>query len=169
VVRTDQDGVVSDAGPIIHLDELGCLDLLLDLGPVFVPGAVIAEVKRHRPKLNTGSLNGLVLIPGTERPSLKLQALANAFDLHTGEIGALALLMSGRGAFFLTDDSAARLAGESLGFRVHGTIGIVVRALRRGMRTRSEVIATLRGIPEQTSLYIGRSLLDDVIHRVSTE
>jgi hypothetical protein len=32
--------VAADAGPLIHLDELGCLDLLADLGAVVVLDAV---------------------------------------------------------------------------------------------------------------------------------
>jgi len=42
--------VVADAGPLIHLDELGCLDLLADFGAVVVPDAVWREVERHRPR-----------------------------------------------------------------------------------------------------------------------
>ena len=37
--------VVCDAGPLIHLDELGCLDLLSDFPLVLVP----EEVWRERP------------------------------------------------------------------------------------------------------------------------
>jgi hypothetical protein len=36
--------VIADAGPIIHLDELGCLDLLADFGSIIVPEAVWLEV-----------------------------------------------------------------------------------------------------------------------------
>jgi hypothetical protein len=39
--------VVCDAGPLIHLDELGCLDLLSDFLQVLVPDAVWNEVARH--------------------------------------------------------------------------------------------------------------------------
>jgi hypothetical protein len=31
--------VICDAGPLIHLDELGCLDLLADFRDVLVPDA----------------------------------------------------------------------------------------------------------------------------------
>jgi hypothetical protein len=32
--------VVCDAGPLIHLDELGCLDMLADFSAVLVPDSV---------------------------------------------------------------------------------------------------------------------------------
>lgn len=41
--------VICDAGPLIHLDELECLDLLADLGTVLVPDSVWREVARYRP------------------------------------------------------------------------------------------------------------------------
>lgn len=37
---------VADAGPIIHLDELDCLDVLADFEKVYVPEAVWLEVLR---------------------------------------------------------------------------------------------------------------------------
>lgn len=40
--------VVCDAGPLIHLDQLGCLDLLSDFSVVLVPDAVWSEVLKHR-------------------------------------------------------------------------------------------------------------------------
>jgi hypothetical protein len=40
--------VVSDAGPIIHLDELGCLHLMKDFDKVLVPDGVRREVLEHR-------------------------------------------------------------------------------------------------------------------------
>lgn len=41
--------VVCDAGPLIHLDELGCLDLLNEFQEVLVPPIVWKEVEHDRP------------------------------------------------------------------------------------------------------------------------
>jgi hypothetical protein len=43
---------VLDAGPIIHLDELGCLDLLEGLGELSTPQVVWEEAQVHRPHLS---------------------------------------------------------------------------------------------------------------------
>ena len=40
--------VVCDAGPLIHLDELDCLDLLTDFQAILVPDQVWREVECHR-------------------------------------------------------------------------------------------------------------------------
>ncbi|MGR8935405.1 MAG: hypothetical protein ACU837_13590 [Gammaproteobacteria bacterium] len=85
--------VIADAGPIIHLDELGCIDLL-------------------------------------------------------------------------TDDTAARLAAKSLGVAAHGTIGILVRAIRRQIRSKPEVPELLRNIPTKTTLHFRPSSLAEVIREV---
>jgi len=45
----DAPEVVCDAGPLIHLDELGCLDLLADFATLWVPEEVCQEVDAHRP------------------------------------------------------------------------------------------------------------------------
>jgi len=114
--KIDDYSVVIDAGPLIHLDELECLDLL---------------------------------------------------DTFSGEVAALALAESCRVNVFLTDDAAARVAGESLGFRVHGTLGIIVRAIRVGTRTKKQVLQLLNEIPDRSSLHISRHLLAEVINTVS--
>jgi hypothetical protein len=41
--------VICDAGPIIHLDELGCIELLGDHKRVLVPDVVWKEAELHRP------------------------------------------------------------------------------------------------------------------------
>ena len=41
--------VVCDAGPVIHLDELGCLHLLSDFQEIFLPDTVWKEIGQHRP------------------------------------------------------------------------------------------------------------------------
>ncbi|WP_044413547.1 hypothetical protein [Thiomicrospira microaerophila] len=42
--------VVADAGPIIHLDELGALDVVSDFQQILVAEAVWQEVEHHRPQ-----------------------------------------------------------------------------------------------------------------------
>ncbi len=47
----DRPIVVADAGPLIHLDELSCLDLLANFVAVHTTEQVWREVARHRPDL----------------------------------------------------------------------------------------------------------------------
>ncbi|MBI3753826.1 MAG: hypothetical protein HY266_07300 [Deltaproteobacteria bacterium] len=72
-------------------------------------------------------------------------------------------------AIFLTDDAAARLAGEELGYKAHGTIGIILRAIRKNMRTPKEVLELLHKIPKGTTLFLRPALLEEIIQKVKKE
>jgi predicted nucleic acid-binding protein len=98
-----------------------------------------------------------------------LEALALVLSLHTGEWEALRVALENRPGLLLTDDTAARLAAGNLGIATHGTIGILVRAIRRRQRTKPEVLAVLRALTAQSTLHLKRSLLDAVIHEVESQ
>src|SRR5438105_14225267 len=116
---------VADAGPLIHLDELGCLDLLEGFGVLHVPLQVKREIATHRPRLNLETLPALKISKTFLKTSSVVARISERLDLNVGEIAALNLLHHLQGKLFLSDDSAARLAAESMRFEVHGTICII--------------------------------------------
>lgn len=158
--------VVCDAGPIIHLDELGCLDLLADFPLVLVPEEVWREVESHRPgALEQGQ--SLLDVAAAPRPSdPALCSLVEALALDRGEQAALSLARQRGASLLLTDDSAARLAARALAIRVHGTIGVLTRAIRREQRTRERVLELLKDLPALSTLHIRQSLLEEIIRNV---
>lgn len=161
--------VVCDAGPLIHLDELGCLDLLTDFQSVLVPEQVWREVEYHRP--NALELSGVEMqqVPAVISEDASFQALVRALALDLGEQAALSLIARYPGAILLTDDAAARLAARGLGYQVHGSIGILLRAIRRRQRTSEEVLSLLRELPLRSTLHIRPGLLQEIIARVESE
>lgn len=158
--------MVSDAGPVIHLDEIGCLDLLADFGAVLVPSEVWVEIAKHRPGLQPDMIACLRIVSEDASPSPELVTLARSLSLDRGEFVAMALMQSHGADLFLCDDSAARLAAESLGFQVHGTLGILIRGVRRGLRSREQLLTLLAELPQRSSLHLSRRLLDKVIETV---
>jgi hypothetical protein len=56
MAQTDRPVAVTDAGPLIHLDELGCLDLLEDFAAVHTTTLVWREVQGHRLSLTPRDL-----------------------------------------------------------------------------------------------------------------
>lgn len=156
--------VICDAGPVIHLDELGCIELLSSFSRVLIPATVWREVQRHRPKA--------LGLPCLEKTSAKnpeppeLEAVAVALSLHTGEWEAIRVALEHPDSVLLTDDTAARLAAGNLGIRVHGTIGVLVRSVRQGLRTKIAILDILRSIPTSSTLHLKRSLLEAVIKQV---
>jgi predicted nucleic acid-binding protein len=106
--------VVCDAGPIMHLDELGCLHLMTDFARVLVPDAVRREVLKHRaiPFENVDvKWIGISHNQAVEEP---LATMCRVFSLGTGEVEALAILKKEPGLIFLTDDAAARMVARAL-------------------------------------------------------
>jgi predicted nucleic acid-binding protein len=158
--------VVCDAGPLIHLDELGCLDLLADFREIMVADAVWREVLRHRPTALRRRSIQLSRISASSVATTELLELSRAFSLGKGELESLQLMAHHPDAVFLCDDAAARLVATQLGYEVHGTIGVVVRASRRGQRTKRQVLNRLQAIPKRSTLYISKTLLADVIDQV---
>ena len=161
--------VVCDAGPIIHLDELDCLSLLNDFYQVLIPSQVWQEVTHHRQgalRNSDLSLQQVDVIICSDPP---FQSLVRSLSLDIGEQAALTLMQNHPDAIFLTDDAAARLAAVTLGYRVHGTIGILLRSIRRNQRTTDEVVAILRNLAHKSTLHIRAQLLEEIIGRLENE
>jgi predicted nucleic acid-binding protein len=95
--------------------------------------------------------------------------LVQALSLELGEQAALTLMQDQPQAIFLTDDAAARLAAATLGYQVHGSIGILLRAIRRQQRTRDEILSLLDNLPAQSTLHIRPSLLQEIIARLKSQ
>ena len=161
--------VICDTGPILHLDELDCLELLKDFQEVIVPAAVEVEIRRHRPDILKQHNVPLNVVPVLQALDDELLTLCRMFALHAGEIEALFLMKNYPGAIFLTDDSAARLVGQRMQYKVHGTIGILLRAIRRKMLTPRDVVELIRQIPARSTLHVKASLLNDIIEQLERE
>lgn len=131
------------------------------------PKIVWREARKHRPLLKLNHIPGLRTIPVGFLPSSRLAIFVNTLGLDPGETAALTIAEQHKMLMFLTDDSAARFAGEALGLRVHGTIGILLRAIRRGLRSRSEVLDILGNIRERSSLHLAPNLLHEVVAKVT--
>jgi predicted nucleic acid-binding protein len=157
--------VVADAGPIIHLSLVGRIDLLPSLfGRLLVPETVYREV------VETGE--GL---PGSaelreadwfERaphdPRADLFRLLRA-QLDPGEAAALWLAASRKAALVLSDDRQARVAAESLGIAVRGTVGLLVQAKRQGHLSEiSPLLLDLKG----RGAWISDKLIERVLREV---
>lgn len=159
---------VLDAGPLIHLAELDALDVLCDFSSLLVPEAVWFEVEHHIPVALFAEQVNLQRVKAP-RPSPTLVALALSLALDRGELEALSLMDLYPHAILLTDDSAARLAAEQRCLEAHGTIGLLIRSVRKDRRTGEDIIPLLRDIPNRSSLYVRSSLLDEIISALEVE
>jgi predicted nucleic acid-binding protein len=150
---------VLDAGPLIHLDQLGRLNLLNDLKTLLVPQAVLDEALKHRPRIQATVLSNLEIVSDPPLLSGDLLRLADQMALHAGERAALAVLKARRGQFLLSDDAAARTVAQLAGFQTHGTIGLILRSHRRGQISKHEMLRLLGDLPVRTTLHIQKDFL----------
>ena len=121
------------------------------------------EVAHHRPEALKSPDLSLQKIDVNISSVPTYQTLMRTLSLDLGEQAALFLMRSHSDAIFLTDDAAARLAAVTLGYRVHGTIGILIRAIRRRQKTKIEVITILQKLPILSTLHIRPKLLQEII------
>ena len=107
--------VVCDAGPIIHLDELGCLDLLGDFQKISLSDTVWKEISRYRLSALKRVDLPFVRLSGVIPSNEALLTMCTIFSLDAGEIETLALMEQRPEVMFLTDDAAARLVAKQMG------------------------------------------------------
>ena len=78
--------VICDAGPVIHLDEINCLDLLNDFKEIMLPFSVEREIAVHRPSALTASNLTVKRMPEGLDIGERLHALCQIFSLDSGDL-----------------------------------------------------------------------------------
>jgi predicted nucleic acid-binding protein len=151
--------VVLDAGPLIHLDELDCLHLLDGFAELFIPSIVWKEAVHHRPRLLLKKIPRAKISDPHGPPPLSLAAASFANELHAGEIAAITLLHEAGGGLLLSDDDAARQTAEALGFSVTGTLGLLLRGIRRKQISPTQVRQIAAEFSKYSTLHLSRTLL----------
>lgn len=120
--------VVSNASPIILLNNVGKLDILRDLyKKIAVPGAVNKEVFEVQKK--------------AERPKwIKVENISDdktvkflSNSLGPGESEAIVLSIESKADLLLLDDYHARRHANSIGLEITGVAGIILDAKSKGI------------------------------------
>ena len=147
--------VVTDTGPLLHLHQVGAMHLLAYLGNIQLTPTVWSELQRHAQSL---AISGLPAWLSLAQPStaamLQASQWANAQVLHAGEAEALAYARETQADMFLTDDTAARTMGESLGIHVRGSLGVVLFAAASGHLDMAACFQTLDALETQSTLWM---------------
>ena len=79
--------LVCDSGPIIHLFEIHSLQLLLNMGEIFLPYAVVVEVERYLDSMPSEFKT--VKMSETEIP--EVERIMKVGKIHKGEAEAIIL------------------------------------------------------------------------------
>jgi len=152
-------GAIADAGPLIHLYEVGHTNLLNLFDMLYIPDAVWAESvgKNRIPPLSLANVQRHTISDIDIEHFVQTHSLSN---LHAGERESLFLCQQLAVPLLLTDDMAVRDAAKRLQIRPVGSLGIVVRGYREGHLTRSEAGQTLVALHEESSLFVTQAIVE---------
>jgi predicted nucleic acid-binding protein len=146
--------VVSDTSPINYLILTGYIEILPALfGAVLIPTEVFRELTRP---------NAPTLVrEWTEQKPVWLEVrtvnqLIDILILDPGERDTIGLALELNADLLLVDDSDARIEAEALGLQITGTLGVLARAVDKGLISPAEARYRL----SQTSYRIKEELLD---------
>ena len=158
------DKAVSNTGPPIHLAEIGEFELLKIYSRIYIPEKVHEEVRiegmaGEREVRSAGNIE--VLRVSKE----EIEKLSNKIDLKLdeGELEALTLCDRLKVRTFLTDDLDARDAGKQLGFEVHGSVGVIVRAYREGLIDLKRAKRALGDLYSISKLFVTKAIIEEAI------
>lgn len=151
---------VADASPLILLGKVGRVGLLHELcDELVVPEIVVREVGAK--KEGAALIERLASSPRTSfEPEAVVASELRAWNLGRGESQVLALAGLTPGARAVLDDLDGRRCAQALGVQVIGTLGVVLRAKRRGVIPAARpVIEHLRGV----GLYVSDELVEGAL------
>ena len=163
------DIAVVDAGPVIHLFEIGALDLLAGWRQLLMPEAVWEETVAVR-RVTAQAIDDLdnVHVVGVDKKEImKFVRVFRLENLQRGEVEGLFLCKTKHVSLFFTDDFAAREAAKRLGIQPVGSLGIIVKAYHLGRLSRSEAENRLRSLHRVSSLFVTYELIEFAIRQLT--
>lgn len=155
--------VITNSGPLIALAKLGMLNLLSQLyGKVDMPEEVYDEVVlRGREQ---GYFDSLPVKLAIQREQLIVKKVKKLKDeiaelpLHIGEKQVLSLALENKADLVLLDDILARNEAQERGISVKGTLGVIVKAYRKGLLNLNEVQTIFDEIADRGDIWIAEEL-----------
>lgn len=159
---------VADAGPLIHLTEIGCFRLLRIFGVLWVPHAVRLELAKHNrlSKINLSEETNLLEYLAPQTAVAQFARENKLTKLHAGERECLYLCLHKGISTLLTDDLAVRDAARRLKIVPVGSLGIVVAAYKRKQISLSEAEHSIADLYDASSLFVTRAIAELAIEQL---
>jgi predicted nucleic acid-binding protein len=157
------NNAVSDTGPIIHLSEIDAIQSFKVFSRTLIPPEVNSEIKKH--KIDLPKWIKIEKLEPKSKDTANI--LMNQYELDLGEAEAISLAIQERTGCFLTDDLDARIIAKEFKLDVHGSVGIILRAFREKIFSKEEAIKKSQELHTKSSLYITKSLIDEVIKAIN--
>lgn len=156
--------VVSDTSPVLNLAIIGRLDLLQQqFGKIWLPPAVADELRIWQDLPGSAAMRrawsaGWLASESVE-DRVRVTILQRELDL--GEAEAIALALQKRANWLLLDEREGRRVAKSLGLKVTGALGVLLRARLDGqLSSLREAMDQLRDLAD---FRIGADLYNQLI------
>ena len=141
--------VVSDTTPLISLLKIGRIDLLENLfGQVLIPQAVFDELtadERFQREADQIRRKRFMRVRAVQNPE-SADILKRATGLDRGESEAIVLTDELHADLLLMDEAKGRAVSFQMGFKIMGTIGVLMAAYEENEPTAEEVRACVQGL-----------------------
>lgn len=154
---------VVNASPLIYLAHADLIEILLVEGSVVhVPLPVSEEIGRRGPRDPTARMIEQTpwiqeVEPGEPSPRV------SAWDLGPGETSVLSWALGHPGCVAILDDLAARRCAEALRVPLIGTLGLVLKAKRKGrIGAARPILLRLR----EAGMYLSDRILSSALEKV---
>jgi predicted nucleic acid-binding protein len=148
---------VANASPLIYLARTNFLHFLQLAAPeVHIPRAVATEIEaRGTSDPAARALAETSWLRQVEATNIPDEVLA--WDLGPGESAVITWALAHPGCIAVIDDLEGRRCAETLGIRLRGTLGLVLRARRQGLIAEARpVLETLRA----AGMYLSNRIVD---------
>lgn len=127
--------VVSNASPILNLAVIGRLSLLHDqFGEILIPNAVLEELRIQEDLPGSQAMREALKEGWLRIQEVSDQSLVRVLqrELDNGEAAAITLAVQVKAEWILLDEKEGRKIAKSLGLKVTGILGILLRARHEG-------------------------------------
>lgn len=160
--------VVSDTGPLLHLSEIGCINLLKYFDNIFIPESVRFEYYKHKKRSDPDvfELNNIELRKVQDTKVKNFIETQNLFNLHAGEKDCLYLCSKLSIDSILTDDLAVRDAAKKLKIIPVGSLGVIIRSFQENIIPLSLAEEHIMNLYEISSLFVTKTIVDLAIEEL---
>ena len=159
---------ITDAGPLVHLNEISCLVLLRIFDTLHIPDAVWSETVGQKRVFECDVLDLSIVRRHNLLPTKVAQfTRENGLDdLHDGERECLFLCQRLDVSILLTDDLAVREQSRRLNLTPVGSLGVVVRAFHQGQISLSDAERHIANLYDVSSLFVTQAIVELAIEQL---
>ena len=156
--------VVSNTSPVLNLAIIDRLSLLRQqFEEIWIPSAVLEEMRVEEDLPGSQAVRDAMEAGWLRVEEVKDRPLVQVLqrDLDKGEAEAVALALQMKAEWTLLDEREGRRVAKSLGLKVTGVLGILLRAWRKGeLPSLRRAMEELR---EKAGFRIGAELFADLV------